>query len=1050
MMIETQSIMRASLFEWEKSFQQVARRSLCLSGLFLYATLTLWAHDNSQNTGIPPNEISGAIPDGMREVAQQAADDFEQKNYDAATAIYQSMIKAHPDSLYAWSNLGVVRFQQRRYPEARDAFKQALMLNPTDALCLTDLGNIYVELDDLPDALATWKTAADVNPSDPRPHDFLSLVYQKLGQAQEAEAERQKANALSKQQVFNTLVRLPPPSTLPVGNSLQARYLRAYLEIDGGNKDLAANHLQEGRGNFSQALAELKSIQATDPEWEKALVTHRIAETEADLAKLDQSDSTHDPQNTNASPAGDRALDRALVAAAQAGDPTKIGDLLNQGADPNANVQPDGNNALFTAAINSRTDVVKLLLQHGADPNGKNACGNRPIDWVLDQGHLNVAMVLHDAGATISPEQWAAATGDLATLKTLLGPTPSQKNIDDAMKYAVSMGRFDVAQYLEGVQSKPVAGKFLSQAARSGNLPMLVYMLKQGVDIKKDGGNALDQAVIFFDQPEAAKFLLTHGADPNRFTPWQQYILSEAKNAAMVKVLLDSGANPNVEDMFGTPLSRAPDVESVRLQVGHGAELKPKLKNGETLIEKAISRGPYANAAVIDELIKQGAEFDPQDNGARALVDAAQMNQVHIMALLMDRGVSPNAFSKDPFHQITALGSAAWEPSPDAVKLLLERGANPAGDPREDMSPLGMAIMFGQTKNADMLRNAGAHDVGELSLAAAAGDAAKVADLLTNGANINETDHGGNTPLYYAVRRGHPEVAELLLQHGANANLFNSQGVTPKLMFDLMMASRNPRQFQADWGVSQAEGQRNVAVFKALFTKYPVDPNYQNSQGWTVLHQMALSGNTMVNFLTSDKTHLVDVNLRDYNGNTPLLLAALSPLASETVTRITTMEPAKKEWNASAYIADQLIKAGARLDLKLIDGRTLGDAAMVAAKQANNPQLISVLHDAGVADDAFKLLLQKASVVIPLLEKIRNGDVPGKVRFWGILGHYLFSTVPAGPAVAGQTQLSCTLDDGSIVDVQVWTIPGHGDGIVSIDLRRPGKGKEPIYPRPVK
>jgi len=92
-------------------------------------------------------------------------------------------------------------------------------------------------------------------------------------------------------------------------------------------------------------------------------------------------------------------------------------------------------------------------------------------------------------------------------------------------------------------------------------------------------------------------------------------------------------------------------------------------------------------------------------------------------------------------------------------------------------------------------------------------------------------------------------------------------------------------------------------------------------------------------------------------------------------------------------------------------------------------------------DDTSTLPSQKASVVVPLLEKIKGGDSPGKID--DILGRGL---IPSGPSGAGQTPLRCVLDDGSIVDVQVWSIPGHGDGIISISLKRPGKATEQIYP----
>ena len=644
-------------------------------------------------------------------------------------------------------------------------------------------------------------------------------------------------------------------------------------------------------------------------------------------------------------------LAQALAMAAAKGDLAETGRLLGQGADPNVNVDPDGRDALFAAVVADQAGTLKLLLQHGADPNHKNEAGKEPIDQALDQGRVDLAALLRDAGAKVSPEAWAGATGDLPALQALAQAGVIRAgHTGAAMKYAVSAGHLEAVKYLEGIDGKPVAGKFLAQAAKSGNVAMMQYILDRGANMKTDGGDAMDTAVLMYDQVPAVKFLLAHGADPNRFTRWNEDILSGAKSAAMVKILLEAGANPNALGDRDCPLTHAPDAESVRLLVQHGANLKPRLKDGLTLIQSAISPALPDRPEVIDALIKAGAEFDPQGNGVDALIAAAQFNHVGAMAVLLDHGVSPNAYSNAPFVQSSALGSAAWEPSFEAVQLLLKRGANPEGDPREAQTPLSDSIIFGQNDSAKLLRQAGAHDVGELSNAAALGDVARMNELLRNGANVNETNRAGDTPLFFAVRRAQVEAARLLLAHGANVSHFDAQGLTPQNEFELETSSLNPQQFEMDWGVSEDEGKRRAAALKELLAQNPGDPNYRDARGRTVLHQMALAGNTMVDFELSDKTRRADPNAKDNEGNTPLLLAALSSHATETVTRISDLDPADpagkkmKDWNSQAYIARQLIQAGARLDLPMAGGKsTVGAVAVNAAVAAKNEQLVEVL-----------------------------------------------------------------------------------------------------------
>jgi ankyrin repeat protein len=52
-----------------------------------------------------------------------------------------------------------------------------------------------------------------------------------------------------------------------------------------------------------------------------------------------------------------------------------------------------------------------------------------------------------------------------------------------------------------------------------------------------------------------------------------------------------------------------------------------------------------------------------------------------------------------------------------------------------------------------------------------------VRSLLTHGANANvKDDKHGNTPLIIAAAKGYKKVAELLLAHGADVNLADSEG----------------------------------------------------------------------------------------------------------------------------------------------------------------------------------------------------------------------------------------------------------------------------------
>lgn len=66
----------------------------------------------------------------------------------------------------------------------------------------------------------------------------------------------------------------------------------------------------------------------------------------------------------------------------------------------------------------------------------------------------------------------------------------------------------------------------------------------------------------------------------------------------------------------------------------------------------------------------------------------------------------------------------------------------------------------------------------ELMQAAAAGDAARVTELISYGANVNEQSGIGSTAMMYAAKNNHAEIVNLLLAAGANPALRTEKGST--------------------------------------------------------------------------------------------------------------------------------------------------------------------------------------------------------------------------------------------------------------------------------
>jgi len=70
--------------------------------------------------------------------------------------------------------------------------------------------------------------------------------------------------------------------------------------------------------------------------------------------------------------------------------------LLDAGADPNAR-SASGGTPLHTAGFTGSMPVTEMLLAAGADPEATDARGLTPLDHARDNSHPEVAAILHDA-----------------------------------------------------------------------------------------------------------------------------------------------------------------------------------------------------------------------------------------------------------------------------------------------------------------------------------------------------------------------------------------------------------------------------------------------------------------------------------------------------------------------------------------------------------------------------------------------------------------------------------------------------------------------------
>ena len=240
----------------------------------------------------------------------------------------------------------------------------------------------------------------------------------------------------------------------------------------------------------------------------------------------------------------------------------------------------------------------------------------------------------------------------------------------------------------------------------------------------------------------------TYGAGPPA-TPLVE--AAKQADAAAVRALLQTGADVNAREVDGTTglhwAAYHDDPELVDVLVRAGAKAGASNRYGVTPLWLATING---NAAIVERLLDAGADARAAraDNGETTLMIAARAGHVEVMKVLLDHGANVNAV--ESHRGQTALMWAAAEKHPAAVELLLEAGADTkARSARTELTPLMFAIRAGDIETTRLLL-----DVGDLT----------------------ETASDGTSLLMLAVLNANFELANFLLERGADPNVDDPHG----------------------------------------------------------------------------------------------------------------------------------------------------------------------------------------------------------------------------------------------------------------------------------
>jgi ankyrin repeat protein len=324
-----------------------------------------------------------------------------------------------------------------------------------------------------------------------------------------------------------------------------------------------------------------------------------------------------------------------LMTAARAGDADSVHALLAHGGLPDTTEKWHGQTALMWAAIDDHADVVRLLIDAGAEVDRAST----KHDWVkISYSEGNVPKTRDLGGLTAL--QFAARHGSLAAVEALLDAGADASLVEPQyqltpLQLAIVNGHWTLAKRLieRGV------------GVDDGSLYLLIDTRNLGYYAQRPNPQEKDGEVTSLDLLNA---LLERGANPDL-----PYTKGEIEGDAKPRLPERTVAGEILVPPGATPLDRAAaagDLAAVETLLVHGASAKVVTEDGTTPLillagySRTRGNGPLTDVPkrleLIRTLIEKGADVHAvhKDSTNNALFFAKQRGAVEIVTLLEQFG----------------------------------------------------------------------------------------------------------------------------------------------------------------------------------------------------------------------------------------------------------------------------------------------------------------------------------------------------------------------------------------------------------------------------
>jgi ankyrin repeat protein len=346
---------------------------------------------------------------------------------------------------------------------------------------------------------------------------------------------------------------------------------------------------------------------------------------------------------------------------------------------------PDGSTPLQWAVYNVDADEVKRLIDAGADVTLANDYGASPMTLASEIGHTEILSLLLEAGADADSPNPEGQTALMAVART--GSTPAARLLLDhgATVDARENWGGQSALMWASARRHPDMMKLLIDAgadinARSTHRDYQRHVQAEGRPKSLDSGGftpllyaARENCIACVD------VLLANGADinlpdPDGVTPLNVAIMNV--NWDLAKRLIEAGADVNQWDIFGqAPLFTV--LGNYTRDSGARASIDPLNEtSGLDIVHMLLDRGANPNMQLFFR--PAGVRGSTNTRGSTPLIRAATNGDMDMVELLLESGADPTIYTADrqtPIHAVLA-GRTSERQALDFIRLFYSAGTD--------------------------------------------------------------------------------------------------------------------------------------------------------------------------------------------------------------------------------------------------------------------------------------------------------------------------------------------------------------------------------------